>query len=121
MRRSVSARVINVSANWHVFSKIRLNNMNLHNGSYTAAKAHLQSKLALVLFTREMANRLGGPHSKVKTYAINPGIVNTRRVDNIVARFLKALIALSIEMGPQTYLYCALAQQLDNESGHYYE
>jgi NAD(P)-dependent dehydrogenase (short-subunit alcohol dehydrogenase family) len=121
MRKSVSARVINVSTNGHVFGQINLSNINLRNGAYTAISAHLQTKLALVLFAREMATRLGGKDSNVKTYAINPGIVNSRPAGNIVGDFFKALLTLSIEMGPQTYLYCALDEALDNESGFYYE
>ncbi|CAG2121764.1 unnamed protein product, partial [Medioppia subpectinata] len=120
MRRSPNARIINVSTNGHVFADVNVENINLRNGAYGAMKAHLQTKLAQVLFTREMARRLG-PDSTVKTYAINPGIVNSRPSSNIVERFFKALLTLPIDMGPQTYLYCALDESLDNESGFFYD
>ncbi|CAG2103976.1 unnamed protein product [Medioppia subpectinata] len=120
MRRSPNARIINVSTNGHVFGDIYVENINLRNGAYGALKAHLQTKLALVLFTREMARRLG-PDSNIKVYAINPGMVNSRPGSNIFARIFKALLTLPIDMGPQTYLYCALDELLDNESGFYYD
>jgi NAD(P)-dependent dehydrogenase (short-subunit alcohol dehydrogenase family) len=43
---------------------------------YFGLAAYDQSKLAVVLFTREMARRLG-PGSRVSTYAVDPGLVRT--------------------------------------------
>ncbi|CAG2176092.1 unnamed protein product [Oppiella nova] len=121
MRKSSDARIINVASVGHLFGQIYLQNINLRNGAYTAGRAHHQAKLAQVLFTREMARRLGGGDSSVKTYAVNPGMINSRREKSIFVRFLKSLLLLGVEMGPQTYLYCALDEALDHESGFYYD
>ena len=44
---------------------------------YNGLAAYDQSKLALVLFTRELARRLG-PGAPVSVYAADPGLVNTQ-------------------------------------------
>ncbi|XP_054153643.1 retinol dehydrogenase 13-like [Oppia nitens] len=121
MKRSPNARIINVVTSGYVFGQIFMDNINLDKGAYGSMKAHLQSKLALVLFTRELARRLGGTESTVKTYCLNPGGVNARSTGNVFLDFIKRLFMLNIDMGPQTYLYCALDEQLDKESGRYYD
>ncbi|CAG2123484.1 unnamed protein product, partial [Medioppia subpectinata] len=66
------ARIVNVASGYHEIGKIHFDNINLKNGAYDPEKAYCQSKLAMVLCTREMARRLG-TESNVKCYALNPG------------------------------------------------
>ncbi|CAG2103979.1 unnamed protein product [Medioppia subpectinata] len=123
LRRSPDARIINVAETGHIFGNINLDNINLGNGEYGHIKAHCQAKLAVVLSTREMARRVAstGGNNTVKTYCVNPGIVNTRGGKNVVSGWLKVIFMLGIEMGPQTYMHCALDESTANESGHYYD
>ena len=124
MKTSSKARIINVSSKGYKFGKIHFENINLENGIYSAFEAYNQSKLANVLFTRQLAKRLG-TDSNIKTFSIHPGLIDTDISRHI---FLKALnkyfskfLLLSPEMGAQTTLYCALDRSLDFESGHHYE
>ena len=119
MKKSSDARIITVST-LQGWGRIHFENINLRNGAYGQMKAHMQSKLANLLFTRELAARLG-PKSTVKSYAINPSAVNSRPAGNIIGDFFKKLLTLPIEMGPATIMYCALEESLANESGHYYK
>ena len=120
MKKSADARVISVSTiqGW---GKIHFDNINLRNGAYWSVRAHAQSKLANILFARELAKRLG-PNSTVKSYVMNPSGVNTKIwYNHFFGELSKKVFALPIEMGPATIMYCALEESLVNESGHYYE
>ena len=101
---------------------IHFDNINLRNGAYSGMKSYAQSKLANILFTRELAKRLG-PGSTVTVYALHPGGVNTdgARHFNFVVRALVRWVTIDVVKGCQTTLYCALEESLDGESGLYYE
>ena len=123
MKKSSNARIINVSSSLHMLGKIDFNNINLRNNTYTPFKAYSQSKLANVLFTRELANRLGR-NSNINVYSLHPGGINTdlqRHIsENFFIQIFKKTFLLTVEMGSQTTLYCALEESLQNESGFYY-
>ncbi|XP_022258178.1 retinol dehydrogenase 13-like [Limulus polyphemus] len=74
LKLSAPSRIINVSSTAHYRGHIDYDDLN-SDKHYDAAKAYSQSKLANVLFTKELANRLKG--TEVLTFAVHPGIVNT--------------------------------------------
>ena len=79
------------------------------------------SKLANVLFTKELARRLAG--TGVTTYALHPGGVATdvwRRLPQPL-RWLVTRKMLTPEQGAQTTLNCATAPELASETGKYYD
>ncbi|CAG2173764.1 unnamed protein product [Oppiella nova] len=126
LRKAPKARVVNVSSMAQAFGRIHFENINLRNGVYNQSDAYSQSKLANVLFTRELAKRLG-PDSTVTAYALHPGAIQTEwyrnmnsRVAQAMARIMGRIVGLSVERGCQTTLYCALEESLDNESGFFY-
>ncbi|CAG2176467.1 unnamed protein product [Oppiella nova] len=126
LRKSPKARVINVSSVAYKMGKIDFENINLRNGAYNGITAYSQSKLANILFSRELSKRLG-PNSPVTTYSLHPGPVKTNRSRYMENKSLKAfydtmttLLYLRPEMGCQTTLYCALEESLDRETGLYY-
>lgn len=59
LKRSAPARVVVVSSLAHYFGWIRFHDLH-SQGSYNSGLAYCQSKLANVLFTRELARRLTG-------------------------------------------------------------
>jgi NAD(P)-dependent dehydrogenase (short-subunit alcohol dehydrogenase family) len=69
------ARVVTVSSGSHFAGRMHWNDLHLHRG-YNGLKAYDQSKLATVLFSAELARRLG-PRATVSTYAVDPGLVST--------------------------------------------
>jgi retinol dehydrogenase-12 len=69
------ARVICVSSGSHFTGRIHWENVCL-TGRYFGLAAYDQSKLAALLFSYELACRLG-PSSTVSTYAVDPGLVKT--------------------------------------------
>ncbi len=68
-------RVITVSSASHRFGRIHWRDPSLARG-YSGLRAYSQSKLANVLFTRELARRLG-PGASVTAFAADPGLVHT--------------------------------------------
>ncbi|XP_054152572.1 retinol dehydrogenase 12-like [Oppia nitens] len=123
LKQSPSARIVNVSSAAHMIGHIDFDNINQRNGIYTPMKAYAHSKLANVLFTRELAKRLG-PNSTVRVYALNPGTVKTdaqRHVTSAAFEWFMKRAFLTPEMGAQTSLYCSLDPTLDNETGFYYD
>jgi len=127
LKKSSAARIVNVSSSAHKFGEIHLNNINLRNGDYNPWFAYGQSKLANVLFSRELAKRLR--HTYINTYSLNPGAIDTdlqRHVEKSDDKpkgkgFMKRNLLMTPFMGSQTTLYCALEEDLDDETGYFYE
>ena len=120
LKKSTKARVVNVSSGAYLLSQLQLDNIN-HDGIFNTRTTYGHSKLAQILFTREMARRLG-KDSNVKVYALHPGVVETDLGRNSPSKTQQApMKRITVELGAQTTLFCALDESLDNESGLYYE
>ena len=65
------ARIINVSSAIYFQGEINFDDINFEKTKYDATKAYAQSKLANVLFTRELAKRIKG--TNIRVYALHPG------------------------------------------------
>lgn len=59
LKDSAPARIVNVSSTAHRRGQINMKDLNLDQ-DYDPGSAYAQSKLANILFTRELANRLKG-------------------------------------------------------------
>jgi NAD(P)-dependent dehydrogenase (short-subunit alcohol dehydrogenase family) len=107
-----------------MIGRIYFENINLRNNAYSPLKAYSQSKLANILFTRELAKRLG-KNSNIKVYCLHPGIIRTdlmRHIPlNVFLNLIVKIFFIDVEMGAQTTLFCALEESLDNETGLFYE
>ena len=77
LKEAPSARIVNVSAKVHEWSKINFDDLQSEL-SYSKTGTYGQSKLANVLFTRSLAKRLQG--TNVTAYALHPGIVRTELI-----------------------------------------
>ncbi|GAB1297569.1 Retinol dehydrogenase 12 [Apodemus speciosus] len=121
LKESAPARVVNLSSVVHLIGKIRFHDLQSKK-RYCSAFAYSHSKLANVLFTRELAKRLQG--TGVTTYAVHPGIVLSE-----ITRHSYLLCLLwrlfspffkSTWQGAQTSLHCALEEGLEPLSGKYF-
>lgn len=126
---SAPARIVNVASKAHITgNSLSLDDINLEK-SYSSLRAYGRSKLANILFTRELAKKLNG--TNVTVYSLHPGVVDTelsRHLDQVVFPGSKwfyqnvgKIFMKSPEQGAQTTLYCALDEKLANESGEYYD
>ena len=73
-RMPVGSRIVNVASGAHKAGKIHFDDINLRHG-YNVVKAYSQSKLANVLFTRELAVRL--KDRGITVNCCHPGAVAT--------------------------------------------
>jgi len=128
LTQTPSARIVNLSSLAHKRGKIHFDDVNLTN-NYSSTKAYSQSKLANILFTKELAQRLKvAQHlDKVSVYAVHPGVVNTELGRHIPAIFrfigykiVGPFLFKSCVQGAQTTLYCALDEELAHQTGKYY-
>lgn len=127
LQESLPSRIVNVSSTAHARGTINFEDLN-SSKTYDPAKAYEQSKLANVLFTKELARRLQG--TGVVTSAVHPGIVNTEIIRHMglakstfASLFVKPilwLLAKTPRQGAQTILYCALDETVAARSGKYY-
>ena len=120
--RASGGRVVNVSSAAHAFGKIRWQDPEFKTG-YSAWAAYGQSKLANILFTRELAYR--ERESGVSANALHPGMVASGFNQNnsgLTARLsaLAAPISLSDEQGAQTSIYLASSPEVQGKSGLYF-
>ena len=127
---SKPSRVINVASLGHKRGKIDFNDLNFER-DYDRRVAYCRSKLANVLFTRELSRRLGDGSVGVTVNALHPGIVFTNLGRHVIRGFwgvVKAILVAPIALlflktpwqGAQTSIYCALAEELDGVSGRYF-
>ena len=74
LKKSPSARVVNVSSGGHYSEQLDFDNLQLAK-SYFIYRSYGRSKLANVLFTYELARRMVG--TRVTSNALSPGMVAT--------------------------------------------
>lgn len=120
---SAPARIVNVASEAHRGSQLDFSNLQ-SSGSYSGWRAYQRSKLANVLFTRELARRLEG--TGVTANCLHPGFVATSFGDNnrgfwgLGIGIAKIISAIPVQRGAETPVYLASAPELDGVSGKYF-
>ena len=116
-------RIVNVSSGAHKTGKIHFDDIHLTKG-FHVVKAYSQSKLANVLFTRELAERLKGRGITVNcchpgAVATNIGISRDTGFGKTVTGILKPFF-LTPEQGAQTAIYLASNADVSEITGEYF-
>jgi retinol dehydrogenase-12 len=116
------ARIVNVSSGASMGGKIHFDDLQTEHG-YSGWRAYSQSKLANILFTKELARRLDG--APVMVNALHPGFVASNFGHNngpIIGTLLKLsqFFAKTPEEGAETSVYLASSPEVAGESGGYY-
>ncbi len=112
-----------VSSSGHKFGSINKEDFNSEK-SYSKIRAYAQSKLANILFARELSKRLAG--TNVTVNALHPGVVRTE-----LGRFMNPHVkkALKFFMSPfqktpfegaQTQIMLAVDPDLETVTGKYF-
>ncbi|KAL2088657.1 hypothetical protein ACEWY4_015556 [Coilia grayii] len=129
LKKSAPSRVVTVSSLAHEKGEIHFEDINLDK-DYDPLKSYRQSKLANVLFTRELSRRLSG--SGVTVYSLHPGVIRTelgRHLSDSLPPWRRLLLAPLMLLWPlikspwegaQTTIYCAVDHSLHNTCGLYY-
>lgn len=128
LRESAPARIVSVSSSLHKrgYGDGRIAFGDLAGETaYSGYKAYGQSKLANILFTRELARRLDG--TGVTANALHPGVVATGFAGNNrnalwrIARATYRPFSLSPERGARTSVWLATDPALATVSGGYFQ
>lgn len=122
LEQSAPSRIVNVSSKSHYRGRsIDWEAVRKPTKSISGLPEYEVSKLANVLFTRELARRLQG--KGVNAYALHPGVIASdvwRRVPWPVRSLMK-LFMISVEEGAKTTLYCATSKDVADQTGLYYD
>jgi NAD(P)-dependent dehydrogenase (short-subunit alcohol dehydrogenase family) len=120
-------RVVNVSSTGHTFARSGLDFDDLEwaNRRYQGFGVYCATKLANVLFTRELATRWGD--TGVTANAVHPGFVGSNFARDgdmgllgTVGMVLARPFAISSATGAQTSIYLASSPDVDGVSGQYF-
>jgi retinol dehydrogenase 12 len=119
---SAPARVITVSSDAHTAARLDLEDLQLEHG-WDSWRSYANSKLANILFTRELARRLKG--TGVTANCAHPGVVRTGfgREGSPLLRLgitIGRPFLLSPERGASTIVYLATSADVAGATGGYY-
>ena len=117
------SRIVNVASGAHKTGKIHFDDINLHKG-FNVFKAYSQSKLANVLFTRELARRVKDRGITVNcchpgAVATNIGIDRETGFGKTVTRLLKPFFQTP-EQGAATAVFLATDESVKDITGEYF-
>jgi retinol dehydrogenase 14 len=123
LTRNAPARVVTVASNAQAQGRIDFDDLQGER-SYSGARAYNQSKLANVLFSYELARRLG--NRGVTANVLHPGVVNTsfgaadpagvqRWLVPVLRPFMK-----SSSQGAATSVYLAASPELERVTGQFW-
>ncbi|XP_039211117.1 dehydrogenase/reductase SDR family member 13-like [Crotalus tigris] len=124
LKRCAPSRVVIVSSSGHFFGKIDFRTIHKPvEGMWQALLSYCNSKLANILHTRELANRLEG--TNVTCYTVHPGVVKTE-IDRSCPHWLFGLVWFinlfirNCDSGAQTTIYCATEEGIEKLSRQYF-
>ncbi|KAG7227760.1 hypothetical protein INR49_013554, partial [Caranx melampygus] len=137
LKESAPSRVINLASLAHIVGKIDFEDLNWEKKKFDTKQAYCQSKLANVLFTRELAKRLQGKSTGccictgVTVNAVHPGVVATElgrhtglhqsQFSSSVLSPFFSLLVKNPELGAQPSVYLAVSEDLEGVTGRYYD
>ena len=123
LKKSAPSRVVTVSSEAHQRTSMNWKDLQGERG-YSGLKAYSQSKLANVLFTKELARRLEG--TGVTANALHPGVIGTNLLFSGFGplRLLGPLFKFFMkrpEQGARTSVYLATSPEVEGVSGEYFK
>ncbi len=126
IKRAEKARIINVSSDSYKQAKFDPDNLQTRGNYKTGMEAYSLSKLAIVLYTQELAEQLQG--SGITVNAVHPGHVSTgiwnmwehpKWYQTLLIKILN-LFMISPEKGALTSIYLACSEEVADITGTYF-
>lgn len=122
LKQSQPSRVIMLSSLLYVFGRVNFRNLNAERG-YGTIGTYGSSKLALLLFVKEISLRLRG--TRVTVNAIHPGVVMTDLFKDVNKRWQYLIRATrwlltDVKDGAKTTVFLAVSDSVANKTGNLY-
>ena len=114
LTRAKEPRVINVSSMTHSGASLDLSDLPLSK-NWSAYGAYATSKLANILFTKELVRQQEKNGVPVSSYCLHPGVIDTK-----LLRGGFSIKGDSAENGARTSIYLATEPRLKGKNGAYY-
>ncbi len=125
LKAGKAARVVTVSSMAHRGAALDFDDLNWEKRKYSGLGAYGASKLANILFTVELANRLAG--SGVTANCLHPGVVATNifaafggRTGKVFTVLLRPFM-LSPANGAKTSVYLASSPEVEKVTGKFFD
>ena len=125
IKQTPESRIINLSSNAHYQSKFDVSDINWQKRKYSGFPAYADSKLAIVLATLELAERLKDVgvtanavhpgHTATAIWNIWPGKWYQALLDKIINRFM-----ITPEEGAQASIFLASSNDIKGVTGKYF-
>jgi NAD(P)-dependent dehydrogenase (short-subunit alcohol dehydrogenase family) len=117
------ARIVSTASDAHKGAKLDFDDLQSAK-KYSGFSVYGKSKLANILFNRELARRIAG--TGVTANCLHPGFVATRFGDqsggilSVAVKIAKPIGAISPQDGAKTIIYLASSPEVEGKSGGYY-
>lgn len=120
IKASAPSRIIVVSSSAHIVGHIDRTDLMYERKPYWKVSAYARSKLANILFTRELAKRLRD--TGVTVNALHPGVVQTELLRHTLSfwRYAVHFFSRTVKSGAQTTIMLAVDPDLEKVSGKYF-
>lgn len=119
----IGDRVVTVSSIAHKQTpKFWIDDLNYSDRFYQRNLAYAQSKLANLMFARELQRRLRAAGSPLRSYAVHPGVSATELFDNdktlpgLVAKYGMTLIGQAPERAAEAIVFAAATADADPDT-----
>ena len=125
LKKSAPSRIINVASEAHRQGRLDFDDLMFEKRGYGGFAAYGASKLANILFTRELAKRLEG--TGVTANSLHPGVIasgfgrNNQGVFGFIMRNLAGPFLGSEESGARTSVYLATSPEVEGKTGLYWK
>jgi NAD(P)-dependent dehydrogenase (short-subunit alcohol dehydrogenase family) len=113
LKATPKSRIVNVASKAHYRADFDFENINGEK-HYDGYEAYANSKLANILFTYELAERLTG--DDVTVNCLHPGVIETKLLREGFGGG-----GDSLEKGAETIVYLALSDDVNNVTGKYFD
>lgn len=119
------ARIVNVSSSGHKMGRLNFDDLQAEGGKFGGFRQYSATKLANVLFTRELAWRLQEAGLNITANAAHPGFVpaNFPRKDDVRSKLMFAImdrVGKTPAQGAETSVYLAASPEVEGITGQYF-
>lgn len=120
LKTSAPSRIVNVTSKLHFQGRMDFGDLQMER-AFSGQRAYSNSKLANVLFTRELSRRLEG--AGVTVNCVHPGVIATGLTRDMpaIVRWLAKLVLTTPEKGARPLVHLAADPEVGSVTGQYFD